>query len=161
MNKINIRGFTLIELLVVVAILTILAVVIQASVKPALRLAQARDARRAEDINQILTAIHSCASDKKDTNGLPICLGTYVPGETYEIVSGNVTTGCNAVCTTATTAGHCLTLNTTLSDYFVSLPKDPNNAVPGHTGYAITITSGGMTILDACAAETGILKVSR
>lgn len=153
-------GFTLIELLVVVGIITTLAVVVLVSVKPSQRLSETRDARRAEDLNQILTAIHSCIVDKKDNSTLATCLGTFNSGETYEIVDTGVTTGCNSVCTGATNATHCLPLDSKLSDYFVNLPKDPNNSVAGHTGYSITVTNG-MTVLEACAAENGQIKVSR
>jgi len=154
------RGFTLIELLVVVGIITVLAVVVLVAVKPTKRLSEARDARRAQDLNQLLTAIYSCAVDKKDNTTLSTCLGTYTGGDTYEIVDVGVTGGCSTVCTGATSASSCLPLSTTLADYFTSLPKDPNNSVTGHSGYSITVTSG-MTVLEACAAENGPIKVSR
>ena len=159
-NKFSVSGFTLIELLVVVGIMTTLGVVVLVSVKPSQRLSETRDARRAEDLNQILTAIHSCAVDKKDNTTLATCLGTFTSGETYEVVDVGVTSGCNTVCTGATSATHCLPLSTRLADYFVNLPKDPNNTVTGHTGYSITVTNG-MTVLEACAAENGQIKVSR
>jgi len=155
-------GFTLIELLVVVGIISVLAVVVLVSVKPGQRLSEARDARRAQDLNQLLTAIHSCAVDKKDSAAMTTCLGSYVAGNTYEIVNVGITGGCNTVCTGATNATSCLPLSTTLGDYFVNLPKDPNNSVTGHTGYSITVSAtGGMTVIDACAAENGPIKVSR
>jgi prepilin-type N-terminal cleavage/methylation domain-containing protein len=153
-------GFTLIELLVVVGIITVLAVVVLVSVKPGQRLSETRDARRAQDMNQILTAVHSCAVDKKDNATLATCLGSYVAGETYEIVDVGISGGCNSVCTTATSATHCLPLSAALDDYFVNLPRDPNNTVSGHSGYAITVTNG-MTVIDACGAENGAMKVSR
>ena len=154
------QGFTLIELLVVVGIITVLAVVVLVSVKPGQRLSETRDARRAQDMNQLLTAIHSCAVDKKDNATLSTCLGSYTASQTYEIVDVGVTGSCNTVCTTATSATHCLPLSATLDDYFVNLPRDPNNTVTGHSGYAITVTNG-MTVLDACGAENGAIKVSR
>lgn len=156
----KVRGFTLVELLVVVGIISVLAIVTLVSLKPGKRLSETRDARRAEDLNQILTAIHSCVVDKKDNSSLSTCLGSYTSGETYEIVNVGISGGCNTVCTTATSASHCLPLSVNLEDYFVNLPKDPNNSVTGHTGYAITVTNG-MTVLDACAAENGPIKVSR
>lgn len=160
LNTTTKSGFTLIELLVVVGIITTLAVVVLVSVKPAQRLAESRDARRAQDLNQLLSAIHSCAVDKKDTATLPTCLGSYTAGNTYEIVDVGVTGGCNTVCTGATSATSCLPLSTTLDDYFVTLPKDPNSNVTGHTGYSITVTNG-MTVIEACGAENGTIKVSR
>lgn len=159
-KNLNSFGFTLIELLVVVGIITTLGVVVLVSVKPAQRLSESRDARRAEDLNQILTAIHSCVVDKKDGTTFSTCLGTFNSGDTYEIVDSGTTASCNTVCTGATSASHCLPLNVLLDDYFVNLPKDPNNTVNGHTGYSITVTNG-MTVLEACAAESGQIKVSR
>jgi prepilin-type N-terminal cleavage/methylation domain-containing protein len=148
LNKCRGNGFTLIELLVVVGIITTLAVVVLVSVKPAQRLSESRDARRAQDLNQLLSAIHSCAVDKKDVAALPTCLGTYTAGNTYEIVDVGVTGGCNAVCTGATSATSCLPLSTTLDDYFVTLPKDRIMllvAIPD-TDYS----SKWMTVLEAC-----------
>ena len=159
-NNKAIKGFTLIELLVVVGIISVLAVVVLVSVKPALRLQETRDARRGQDLNQLLTAIHSCSIDKKDSGSFPVCLGPFTNGETYEIVDVGVSGGCNSVCTNATDANHCLPLSVKLGDYFINLPKDPNNSVTGHTGYAITVYNG-MTVIDACAAEGGPIKVSR
>jgi prepilin-type N-terminal cleavage/methylation domain-containing protein len=155
------NGFTLIELLVVISIISIVAIVVMVSLKPAKRLADARDARRAQDINQVLTGVMSCVVDKKDNINLSTCLGTHTTGKTYEIVSGAITSGCNAVCTGVTATGDCLPLDTTLTDYFVNLPVDPNNSVAGHTGYSLTAYTNGMVVVEACAAENGTIKVSR
>lgn len=155
------NAFTLIELVLVIGIISILAIVVLAAIKPAQRLADARDARRAQDINQILTAVHECAIDKKDTATMGTCLGSLTVGNTYEIVTGTVTSGCQAKCTSATTDASCLPLNTTLADYFISLPKDPGGVATNHTGYAITLMSNGMTVIEACGAESGTIKVSR
>ena len=57
------KGFTLIEILLVVAILSVLLVVVFASLNPAQRLIDARNARRWNDVNQVLTAIHECIID--------------------------------------------------------------------------------------------------
>jgi prepilin-type N-terminal cleavage/methylation domain-containing protein len=157
----NKRGFTLIELLVVISVISILAIVVLVGLKPAQRLADTRDARRAEDINQILTGIMSCAIDKRDNANLTTCLGSHTTGKTYEIVSGVITTGCNNVCVGVSGASDCLQLNTTLSDYFLNMPIDPNNSVAGHTGYSVTAYTNGMVVIDACASENGPIKVSR
>lgn len=141
MNKNNQAGFTLIELLVVVAIMSTLAVVTLVSIKPNQRLSETRGARRGQDLNQLLTAIHSCAIDKKDGSNFATCLGTYNVNDVYEIVDVGVTGGCNSVCTGATSPTSCLPLSPTLGDYFTSLPRDPNNSVSGHTGYSITVKS--------------------
>lgn len=155
------NGFTLIELLVVVSIISVLAIVVLVGLKPAQRLADTRDARRAQDINQILTGVMSCAIDKKDGSTLSTCLGTHTTGKTYEIVSGAIATGCNSVCTGVASASDCLPLDTTLTDYFISMPRDPNNSIAGHTGYSLTAYANGMVVVEACAAENGTMKVSR
>lgn len=155
------KAFTLIELLIVVAIISILAIVTLVGLKPAQRLADTRDARRAQDINQIITGITTCAIDKKDTSNMDTCLGSHTISKTYEIVSGAVTTGCNSVCTEVASASDCLPLDTTLANYFINIPVDPNNKIDGHTGYSITTYANGMVVIDACAAENGAIKVSR
>lgn len=155
------NAFTLIEMLLVLTIIAILAIVVLVALKPAQRMADARDARRAQDINQILTAIHSCVIDKKDNSSMSTCLGSTNVGDTYEIVTGNVTSGCNDICTGATSDTACLPLDTKLADYFVNLPTDPGGVVASHSGYSVTRYANGMTVLQACAAENSTIKVSR
>ena len=157
----NTKGFTLIELLVAVTILSVLAIVVLVGLKPATRMADSRDARRAQDLNQILTGIHECTIDKKDAASMGTCLGSTTVNTTYEIVATGITSGCQATCTGATSGTSCLPLDTTLADYFVKLPADPTTQVTGHTGYSITRKSNGMVILEACAAENGPIEVSR
>ncbi len=157
----NRNGFTLIEILVVVAIISILSIVVLVGLKPAKRLSEARDARRAQDLGEILTGIMSCALDKKDTATMGTCLGTYTTGDTYEIVNTGTTTGCNTVCTGATNSSHCLPLDVKLSDYFTSLPVDPNNTVSGHTGYSLKVMTNNMIVVEACAAENDPIITSR
>lgn len=149
------------ELLIVVAIMSLLAIVVLVGLKPAQRLADARDARRAQDINQIITGVMSCAIDKKDTASMGTCLGTHTVAKTYEVVNVGTSSGCNNVCVGVSSSGDCLPLSATLSDYFTSLPVDPNNSVSGHTGYSLTTYANGMVVVEACAAEGGVIKVSR
>ena len=151
-------GFTLIELLIVVAIMAILLIVVMVALKPQQRLAETRDTRRALDLNQLLTGIHECIIDK---DGLSACLGSPTTSEVYEIVSGSTASGCDDVCTSVTSDTHCLALDTTLADYFVDIPVDPGTVALGHTEYQITLYSNGMTVLEACSAENGTIKISR
>ncbi len=154
------RGLTLIELLIVITILSIIAITILVALKPATRLAESRDARRAQDVNQILTGIFQCIIDN-DTSDLSVCVGAHTAGETYEIVDGAITSGCDNVCTDVTSDTHCMRLDSTLSDYFESIPQDPSNSVSGHTGYAATVYTNGMVVIQSCAAETGPIRISR
>jgi prepilin-type N-terminal cleavage/methylation domain-containing protein len=155
-------GFTLIELVLVIAIISLLAIVALVAIRPAQRLADARDARRAQDINQVLSGIHQCVIDKKDTLTMGTCLGSLTVGNTYEIVTAaGITSGCQAKCTGATSDSSCLRLDATLADYFVTLPKDPGGVATSHTGYSVTLMSNGMTVIEACTAENMTIKVSR
>lgn len=152
-------GFTLIELLIVISILSILLIVALVALKPAQRLADTRDSRRASDLNQLLTGVHSCIIDGDAS--VSTCLGSYVVGETYEIVTNGTTTGCDDVCTGVTSDTHCLTLDTTLSDYFSDIPTDPGTVAANHTEYTVRVLSNNMTVLEACSAENGVIKISR
>ncbi len=154
-------GFTLIEILLVVAIISVLSIVVLVGLKPSVRLADARDARRAQDANQILTGIHECVLDKKDGPTMSTCLGSVTIGTTYEIVSSGTTSGCQGVCSGASSDTSCLPLSSTLSDYFINLPTDPSGVSSGHTGYSLILYSNGMTVIQACKAENGTIKVSR
>jgi prepilin-type N-terminal cleavage/methylation domain-containing protein len=155
------KGFTLIELLISLTIISIMAIVVLVALKPAQRLSDARNARRAQDINEILTGIHECVVDKKDGSNMNTCLGTHSTDVTYEITSATETSGCLSICTNATSDSSCLNLGTTLADYFVNLPVDPAGVATGHTGYSLTLHTNGMVVLEACAAEDTTIKVSR
>ncbi len=155
------RGFTLIELVLVISIISVLAVVVLSALKPAARMAETRDAKRAQDLSQILTAVHSCVIDKGDSSAMPTCVGTYTAGQRYEIVEGAITSGCSTSCSLVATDSNCLRLDQKLSDYFVNLPTDPAGVSTGHTKYALTVHSNGMTVIESCAAENGEIKVSR
>jgi len=158
-NKKSKVGFTLIELLIVVAILALLLIVVLVALKPAERLADSRDARRAIDINQILTGVNECIIDGDAP--LSTCIGAHTVGDTYEIVSGAVTSGCDDICTGVTSDNHCLRLDTTLTNYFTEIPTDPGGVSSGHTEYSITAYSNGMTVIESCSAENSTIKVSR
>lgn len=142
-----------------VAILAILLIVTLVALRPAERLADARDARRGVDVNQFLTGIHECVIDG-DTD-LTTCLVTHTVGDVYEIVASGTTTGCDDVCTSVTSDTHCLALDNTLSDYFIELPADPGGVATGHTEYTVQVYSNGMTVIEACSAENNTIKVSR
>ncbi|MCL5006657.1 MAG: type II secretion system GspH family protein [Patescibacteria group bacterium] len=57
------KGFTLIELLIVIAIIGILAAVVVLVLNPAQLLAQARDSRRVQDLDNLNTAIGTWLAD--------------------------------------------------------------------------------------------------
>ena len=154
------KGFTLIEILLVVAILSILLVVVFAALNPASRLQDTRNARRWNDVNQILTAVHECIVD--NDGSLATCggLDALTDGTTYEIVDTGVVTGCDAACGAAT--DDCVSMQTALQGtYMADLPQDPGGAATGHTSYGLTMSSGLVSI-SACSAEGGeTIQVSR
>lgn len=144
------RGFTLIEILLVVAILSILLVVVFASLNPAQRLQDTRNARRWNDVNQVLTAIHECIVD--NDGSLSTC-GITDDGTAREIVNGAIVTGCDAVCGVATS--ECEDLSGLVSsNYLASLPADPTAPATNHTSYTVTSTSGVISVA-SCGAEGG------
>lgn len=154
------NGFTLIELLVVVLIISILAIVVFAALNPAQRLAETRDARRGQDLNQILTAVHECIIDDDD-NTISDCLGSYTAGDTYEIVNDGISSGCDDVCTGVTSDSHCMQLESSLSAYLVKLPTDPAGPPTDHTNYTISVDSNGLVHLTACEAELQTIEAAR
>lgn len=156
----NLRGFTLIEILLVIAILSVLLVVVFASLRPQTRLQDTRDANRWSDVNQILTAIHSCIVD--NDGSLSTC-GITDDGTEREIVTGAITSpeGCDAVCTDVGDTDDCEDLSALVTqNYLASLPEDPNAPAGIHTSYSITSSSGVITV-EACDAEGGAISVSR
>jgi len=149
------RGFTLIEILLVVAILSILLVVVFAALNPATRLADTRNARRWNDVNQYLTAVHECLVDN---GGTYATCGLTNDGTVREIVNTGITTGCNAVagCGVAAT-GNCADLETELvtnQAYLASLPSDPGGVTTDHTEYTLRVNNGIVTVA-SCSAEGG------
>jgi len=137
------KGFTLIELLLVIAILSILLVVVFAALNPATRLQDTRNARRWNDVNQILTAVHECIVD----NDLATC-GLSNPLALSQL--GTCASGGGTPCTGA--AGACLDLSTELANYIASTPTDPSGGTSATTKYSMQITNGIVTIA-ACSPE--------
>lgn len=149
----NDGGFTLIEILLVIAILSILLVVVFASLNPAQRLQDTRDANRWNGVNQVLTAMHEYIVDNN---------GSY-PGEwtsrstTKEL--GTCTTG-NANCSGVS---DCVDLvGNSLASYLGSSPIDPDTdqGSATTTGYTI-VESNGIITVAACHAEGGTISVTR
>jgi prepilin-type N-terminal cleavage/methylation domain-containing protein len=149
------KGFTLIEILLVVAIISILLVVVFAALNPAQRLAQTRDARRWNDVNQILTAVHEYIVDNDGACPWDAACADQAAVELGTCTSGNATTTC--------TASDCLDLSGTLGGtYLGSMPIDPSGDAT-NTGYELTASSGIVTIA-ACNDEgtgTTAIQVTR
>ncbi len=133
------RGFTLIELLVVVAIISMLASIVLASLSSAR--AKARDAKRREDMRQLQTALELYYND----NGRypPSCRGD---NATYAGVSSSF-----GSCTTNGANAYIVGL---VPNYIATLPIDPSGAgaVYGYV-YANEGTGQSYSILDYASVD--------
>lgn len=148
------KGFTLIELLVVIAIIATLAVIVFVALDPATRLADARNSRRWNDVNSILTAVHESIVD---TGGdLPSGLTTGMSvTELGTCTTGNATTECSP-------ASDCVDLSSPLAAYLKSIPLDPDGGDATNTFYSIEVDSNNLVTVAACNAENSeTIEVSR
>lgn len=140
------KGFTLIELLVVMGILAVLLAITLIAINPARQFAQANNAKRSNDVLQILNAIHEYAADHAGT----------LPG------AGNLTA---AKCPTATpctvtdsgaasTINLCSDLST---NYLPSMPEDPSinsganitSCTTYDTGYTVGVDAANRITVSA------------
>lgn len=166
-------AFTLIEILVVIAILAIIAVVVFVALNPAQRFADARDSRRVNDVNSLLTAIHECIVDNDgDVSACTNAAPTDTPLEIVFDADGtgvgvSPAAGCNAVCGVAA-ADDCVIfaqetapVYTTLQTYLKSIPVDPQETAAGHTSYMFEVDANNLVTVSACRAEGGVIEASR
>lgn len=135
------EGFTLIEILVVIAIIALLATIVFVALDPVRRFADARNSRRWNDVNSILTAIHQYIVD----NG------------------GDLPTGL-ATSQASTELGSCATcdnLTTPLAPYLKSIPVDPEGDAT-NTGYFVEVDANNIVTVSADNAERSqVIEVSR
>ncbi|OGE29284.1 hypothetical protein A2867_05385 [Candidatus Daviesbacteria bacterium RIFCSPHIGHO2_01_FULL_40_11] len=156
------KGFTLIELLVAITIVAILAVSVFVALNPAQRLKDAKDARRASDLDSILSAIHQSIVDNK---------GTYpsnMPAAGTEVQLGTDAAGCtisNSDCTiTAAACTDLMTGSQNVSKYLKTMPFDPDTTLgsDAKTGYSVQGDSNGIVTVKACYTDgTTTISVSR
>jgi len=147
-------AFTLIELLVVIAIISVLATVVFVALDPAGRLLDARNARRTNDIQSILTAFHECIVDN---GGVLASCGLSTSMAARQLSTATLATGCDndgAACGTNTA---CLNLSTQLAPYLISIPLDPSLATSStETRYGVTVNVNNIVTVTACSAEGGL-----
>lgn len=163
------RGFTLIELLVSLTIVAILAVSVFVALNPAQRLEDAKDSRRAADVDTILTAVHQSIVDNKGT------LPTNMPaaGTKKQLGTGDATAcpdttvGTGGFCT-GVTAG-CTNLMADVAQdlipYLKTMPFDPvggTTATDVKTGYLIERDTNGIVTVTACYTDGAtVISASR
>jgi prepilin-type N-terminal cleavage/methylation domain-containing protein len=135
-------GFTLIELLVVIAIIAILSTVVFVALDPVKRFADARDSRRWNDVNSILTAVHQHIVD--NDGDLPLVLTT-----------GQASTEIGS-------CGSCDNVAASLSAYLKTMPLDPTSGTAVNTGYFVEVNSNNIVTVSAPNAEgSNVVQVSR
>lgn len=149
------KGFTLIELLVVIGIISLLSVVVFVALDPVKRFADARNATRFTDVNNILTAVHEYIVDNK--GALPSGLTTSMA----ETQLGSCASGGATLCSGAAAA--CVNLATPLAKYLKSMPIDQGTGATASTsGYSITVDANNIVTIKSCMAENaGVIEVSR
>lgn len=157
------KGFTLIELLMVVAIVSLLAVSVFVALNPSKRLRDTKDARRATDAENILTAIHQYIVDNKGAlpSGLttPLAITMIGEGAACSTTPGAYCGSVPAACVT--------TLDTALVAYLKSMPIDPNGSSgtpafdANKTGYAVTVDTNGIVTVTSCSSENSAISISR
>ena len=151
------KGFTLIELLVVIAIIAILAVVVFVALDPATRFADARNSRRWNDVNNLLTATHECIVD--NDGDLSLCgISTSLAATQL----GTCASGGATLCAGAAAA--CLDLSgaTILGPYLASMPEDPSDGSAATTAYSIAVDSNNIVTIASCSAENAeTIQISR
>src|SRR6266851_5370540 len=81
------KGFTLIELLIVIVIITALAVTVFVALNPVKRVKDAHDARRAADVETILTSIHEYIVDNNGSTPPAMTIGQNGTGGTPLLVN--------------------------------------------------------------------------
>src|SRR6266581_4445309 len=109
------KGFTLIELLVVIGILAVLMGIVLVAINPSRQFNQANNAKRANDVRQVLNAIGAYAADHQ--GALPTGLAT-------PTTAANIGDGVGQI-------NICSLLSPT---YISALPQDPSS----NNGAAIT-----------------------
>ena len=161
------KGFTLVELLVVIAIIGILAAVIFVALDPATRFADARDAVRQNDVQEILSAVKIYQVD--EGGDLPVTTAATTPpgvnaGDVYMI--GDATGGCDAdvstsyTCSGVTSSTHCIDLSDKLvtDGYLGQEPVSPDGQGTWDqslSGYTYSVDSNGLVTIGSCENEGG------
>ncbi|MFH1632225.1 MAG: prepilin-type N-terminal cleavage/methylation domain-containing protein [bacterium] len=156
-KRISQRGFTLIELLIVIAIIAILAAIVFVALDPGTRFGDARDARRAADVVELLTAIKI---DQVDNGGDYLAdIEALTPGEVNMI--GTAVAGCddqNAYCDTNITGDtNCVDLTGLVTEGYlgeISVSPDGDGTwTTGVSGFTLELETNGTVTVRSCESE--------
>ena len=151
------KRFTLIELLVVIAIIAILAIIVLVALNPGERFADSRDAVRAADAVELLSAIKL---DQVDNGGDYLTeIASLASGGVYMLAATN--TGCddyNQWCDTNVEGDtNCVNLVDLVTEgYIAEIPVSPaGDATWGtlYTGYTIERDAQDIVHIRACESE--------
>lgn len=157
MERMLTRGFTLLEILLVVAMLAILVGSIVAAVNPAVQLAEARDAKRHQDVNALAEAFLQYYSRHGSyPENLPasdaVCYGLY-------------TNSSFSICSEGYQCGGFSIADTLVGEGFITEipqdPIDPSQTNPEYSGYLAFKNSNGHVRVCAPFAETEQISVIR
>lgn len=158
----------MIELLIVIAIIAILAAVVFVALDPLTRFQDSRDAVRANDVSELLTAIKV---DQIDNGGSYLSdISAMTAGEVYMI--GTASSGCdddNLLCDTDVDAdANCVDLSGLVTEgYIADVPVSPDGDTAAAwdaatTGYTLERASTGILTLRSCESEnTTEIEVAR
>jgi prepilin-type N-terminal cleavage/methylation domain-containing protein len=160
------KGFTLVELLVVIAIIGVLVAIIFVALDPATRFAQARDAVRQNDVQEVLSAVKL---DQVDNGGSYIAsIAGLTADEVYMAVNGaTMVTGCddnNAACDVDVTGDtHCVNVAGLITEgYMGEMAISPSGSVTWDdgsgvsdegSGYTISVDANGIVTVASCESE--------
>ena len=146
------KGFTLIELLIVIAVIVILAAAVFVALNPAKRFADARNARRQTDVQNILNALKT---DQVDNGGTYVASVAALAAASNYVIGTNAA-GCDSGCTAVATQAACADLTALVTEgYLGSVPADPTSGAATFTDYYITRNASGTITVGACDAENG------
>lgn len=146
------KGFTLIELLIVIAVIAVLAAAVFVALNPAKRFADARNARRQTDVQNVLTAVKT---DEVDNGGTYIAAVSGLTADLNYVIGTNAA-GCNAGCTAVVTQAACVDLTGLVTEgYLGSVPFDPSTGAATFTDYYLNRNASGTITVGTCDAENG------
>ena len=146
------KVFTLIELLIVIAVIAVLAAAVFVALNPAKRFADARNARRQTDVQNVLSAVKT---DEVDNGGTYIAAVSGLTADLNYVIVTNAA-GCNTGCTAVVTQAACANLQGLVTEgYLGSVPFDPSSGDATFTDYYISRNTSGTITVGTCDAENG------